>query len=266
MRGGAQAHLVEAADGNHYVVKFRNNPQHRRILINEWIAARVFEQLRIHAPATAIIEFTDEFLEANPGIYIQLGMKRIAPESGWHFGSRFPGHPDRLAVYDFLPDPLLANVHNLDHFRAALVADRWLGNSDARQAVFFRAHLKELAAGTDQHPLKKAFLAQMIDHGYIFNGPHWDFADAPMHSIYFRHLVYEAVTSIDSFEPWLSQVANFPVEALDEAVRTLPPAWIDEDAPAIEKLCDTLMKRRKRIADGVKDVQRGQVNPFQNWR
>ena len=37
MRGGAQAHLIEADDGNFYVVKFRNNPQHRRILVNEWL-------------------------------------------------------------------------------------------------------------------------------------------------------------------------------------------------------------------------------------
>jgi hypothetical protein len=35
MRGGAQAHLIQAADGHHYVVKFLNNPQHRRILVNE---------------------------------------------------------------------------------------------------------------------------------------------------------------------------------------------------------------------------------------
>jgi hypothetical protein len=31
MRGGAQAHLLEADDGDYYIVKFQNNPQHRRI-------------------------------------------------------------------------------------------------------------------------------------------------------------------------------------------------------------------------------------------
>ena len=38
MRGGAQSHLIEADDGRFYIVKFQNNPQHRRILVNEWIA------------------------------------------------------------------------------------------------------------------------------------------------------------------------------------------------------------------------------------
>ena len=40
MRGGTQAHSMECDDANFYVVKFRNNPQYRRILVNELIASR----------------------------------------------------------------------------------------------------------------------------------------------------------------------------------------------------------------------------------
>ena len=50
MRGGAQAHLIRAADGDHYVVKFLNNPQHRRILVNEWIASVFLRYLGISTP------------------------------------------------------------------------------------------------------------------------------------------------------------------------------------------------------------------------
>ena len=38
MRGGAQAHLMRAADGHFYVVKFQNNLQHLRVLANEFLA------------------------------------------------------------------------------------------------------------------------------------------------------------------------------------------------------------------------------------
>jgi len=34
MRGGAQSHLMRCDDG-YYVVKFQNNPLHRRVLVNE---------------------------------------------------------------------------------------------------------------------------------------------------------------------------------------------------------------------------------------
>jgi hypothetical protein len=35
MRDGAQSHLLRCDNGNYYIVKFQNNPQHRRALVNE---------------------------------------------------------------------------------------------------------------------------------------------------------------------------------------------------------------------------------------
>src|SRR5579862_2905905 len=87
MRGGAQAHLMEASDGHSYVVKFHNNPQHRRVLVNEWIAATFLHYLGISAPEVAMIEIKQPFLEANPEVHIQLGRERRAIPLGWHFGS-----------------------------------------------------------------------------------------------------------------------------------------------------------------------------------
>src|ERR1043166_5849762 len=121
MRGGAQSHLLEADDGHWYVVKFRNNPQHRRILVNELLAASFLEYLKIASPETALVHVDQEFLTANPELHLQLGTRRIEIEPGWHFGSRYPGDPDRTAVYDFLPDALLPSVPNLEAFRAILV-------------------------------------------------------------------------------------------------------------------------------------------------
>src|ERR1700712_1669345 len=93
MRGGAQAHLLEAEDGHYYVVKFRNNPQHRRILVNEWIASVFLKHLQISAPPVTLIELTPDFLAENPDVHIQLGTRRSDVAAGWHFGSRYPGDP-----------------------------------------------------------------------------------------------------------------------------------------------------------------------------
>ena len=60
MRGGAQAHLIEAADGHCYVVKFLNNPQHRRILVNEWIASVFLRYLGEVAGAVGVIQDFDD--------------------------------------------------------------------------------------------------------------------------------------------------------------------------------------------------------------
>jgi hypothetical protein len=45
MRGGAQAHPLEADDGHWYVVKFRSNPHYHCVLVNQLLAATFLEYL-----------------------------------------------------------------------------------------------------------------------------------------------------------------------------------------------------------------------------
>ena len=71
-----------------------------------------------------------------------------------------------------------------------LVFDKWTGNADARQSIFLRARLREYVPTFQGHALRVGFLAMMVDHGYIFNGPHWSYADSPLMGLYFRTSVY----------------------------------------------------------------------------
>jgi hypothetical protein len=266
MRGGAQAHLLEATDGHAYVVKFVNNPQHRRILVNEWISSVFLAYLGLAAPAGAIVRLSQEFLDANPEVHLQLGNRHEKPEAGWHFGSRFPGDPARSVVYDFLPDALLEQIANLQDFLGALAFDKWMGNADARQAVFFRARLKEWIPGSDAHGLKMGFVAQMIDNGFVFEGPHWQFTDSAIQGLYFRPAVYAAVRGLADFEPWLTRIVNFPEEVVDQAVKSIPPAWLAGDEDALDALLSRLLKRRSRVPDLIESALQGKANPFPNWR
>jgi hypothetical protein len=260
MRGGAQAHLLEADDGYWYVVKFRNNPQHRRILINELLSAAFLEYLKIDAPETALIDVPQRFLTHNPEVHLTLGSRPVAVEPGWHFGSRYPGDPGRIAVYDFLPDALLAKVANLEHFRAILVFDKWAGNADGRQSVFYRAMVRQGAGG------QPGFVARMIDHGYAFNGPHWDFPEAPLQGLYARRVVYDEVRGLDDFQPWLDQVMHLPEEVIDHAWKSIPPVWLENDEEPLEQLLETLWERRKRVPELLAACRGVRADPFPNWR
>jgi hypothetical protein len=260
MRGGAQAHLLEADDGNWYVVKFSNNPQHRRVLVNELVAAVLLEYLQIASPPTALIDLGHAFLARNPDVHFALGNRRVEIEPGWHFGSRYPGDPSRIAVYDFLPDALLSRVANLDDFRAILVFDKWVGNADGRQSIFYRA-LVRAESGVEA----PAFVARMIDHGYAFDGPHWDFPDAPLQGLYPRRLVYDGIRSMEDFEPWLGLVANFPEEVMDQAWKRVPPRWVEGDEEPLERLLEKLFERRKRVPELIAACRTGRTNPFPNW-
>jgi hypothetical protein len=266
MRGGAQSHLMEGDDGCFYVVKFLNNPQHRRILINELVCSVFLRYLQIPCPDAVLIGITPEFLGENPQASLQLGSVTIAAPAGRHFGSKFPGDPAKLAVYDFLPDILLQQVNNLSDFRGCLVFDKWVGNADARQSIFFRARLREWAAAESTHHLKLGFVALMIDHGFAFNGPHWDFPDSPIQGLYTRKLVYETVRSLDDFQPWLDQVVHFPEEMIDQAYKQAPPEWIDGEEDAFERLLEKLLRRRKLLPDLIADCRKAKSNPFPNWK
>jgi hypothetical protein len=187
MRGAAQAHLLECDDGHSYVVKFRNNPQHPRILVNEWIASSLFAHLGIATPEIVTVEISADFLARNPDVNIQLRTKHLPVELGKHFGSRHPRKPAEGKIYDFLPDILLERVVNRNQFLGALVLDKWMGNADARQAIFWRPPIRQWSINGGGPP--RGFSASMIDQGHAFGGPAWRFFDSPLQGLYWRPTV-----------------------------------------------------------------------------
>lgn len=265
MRGGAQAHLLEADDGHYYVVKFRNNPQHRRILINELIAGAFLDYLQITTPAARVIHVGRQFLDENPDVHISLGQRRVEIEPGPHFGSRYPGDPVQVSVYDFIPDVLLRKVVNWDEFAAVLVFDKWLSNADSRQSIFYRARLRQPGVAERAGRPKAGFVAEMIDHGYILGGPHWEFTDSAVQGLFFRPAVYEGIRSIHDFQPWLERVLNFPESVVDDTLKRIPLQWLDGEGGELERLLELLMRRRRRVPDLISDCRAGRSNPFPNW-
>ena len=158
--------------------------------------------------------------------------------------------------------PQVANLHD---FRAALVADRWMGNADSRQCIFFRAKVRKWAPSVAAHGSKIDFVAAMIDHGYVFNGPDWSFIDAPS-SFYARPSVYDKVTGLDAFQPWLDQVMYFPEQVLEAARREVPPQWLDEgEDDLLDSLLERLLRRRKRVPELLEKCREAHPVRFSNW-
>ena len=105
----------------------------------------------------------------------------------------------------------------------------------------------------------------MIDHGFAFNGPHWDFPDSPLQGLYARRSVYESVRSLDNFQPWLEQVIHFPEEVIDQAWKSIPPAWIAGEEDALTQLLERLYQRRPRLPELIEACRAARVNPFPDW-
>jgi len=255
MRGGAQPQLMRCSDGGYYVVKFLDNPQHPRVLANEWLASQLAARLGLPVPQAAVVDVSAELVARSDDLSVQLARGRTKLRPGLQFGSRYPGDPVEVAVYDFLPDELLGEVDNLEDFLGVLVLDKWTCNTNGRQAVFYRP------SGQPR------YRALMIDHGFCFNAGEWNFPDAPLRGLYARVRVYESVTGLNCFEPWLDRLeSRISERALDKAASQTPPEWYNFDQDALYRLLEQLWRRRRRVRDLIvasKDTYR---KPFPNWK
>ena len=258
MRGGAQAHLLrcreESNEDAYYIVKFRNNPQHTRILANELLATRLARRLGLPAPLPAVVEVLPEMIARTDDLVMQFGRGRVACEPGLQFGSRYPGDPVETVVFDFLPEEQLAQVENLADFAGVLVLDKWTCNTNGRQAIFLR------------QPSRGRYQALMIDQGFCFNAGEWNFPDAPLRGLYARHHVYQSVRSMESFEPWLDRLERSMTESvLDEIASEIPPEWYNFETDALYQLLEQLYRRRKRVPELLLDAKKSYRQPFPNW-
>lgn len=254
MRGGAQAHLVRAEDGGYWVVKFQNNPQHIRILANELLGSRLAARLGLPVPRAEVIEVDDWLIAHTPELSIQIANRRILCAPGFAFGSRYPGEPGQVMVYDVLPDERLREVGNHDAFLGMLVFDKWTCNCDGRQVIFWMDGRRE------------GYRLEMIDQGFCFNAGEWSFPDSPLRGLYPRRRVYDSVRSMDSFEPFLGRIESFKSADLDRIATEVPSEWYEGDHDAFARLLERLYQRRTRVRDLLRATRDCDRNPFSNWK
>jgi hypothetical protein len=256
MRGASQPYLLRCEDGENYVVKFQNNPQHVRVLANEMLASRLARLIGLPVPAPAFVEVSPQLIAGNSFLQFEVGSRREPCAAGLQFGSRFPGVPGQILVVDFLPDRLLRRVMNLvPTFLGALVFDKWTCNCDGRQVIFYRT--------ADQEG--SAYSATLIDQGFCFNDGDWSFPDSPIRSLYPRRLVYDSVRGLHSFEPFLSRVENLETSALEACVRDIPEEWCGGHPEQLRRLAERLEARRRRVRQALVDAKNSSLRPFPNW-
>ncbi len=303
MRGGAQSHLMRCSDGNYYVVKFQNNPQHRRILVNELLGTRLASRLGLPTAPVEVVEVGAELIRLTPELCIELPRSRTPCAAGLQFGSRYPGDPRQMTLHDFLPDEKLREVENLHDFAGMLVFDKWVCNTNGRQTVFFE-EAPRVSAGTpeaaatgraprpgpslgrgevaretlpdgdgqredarEQAGRGRAYRTMMIDQGFCFNAGEWNFPDAPLRGLYARSRVYEGVTGMDSFGPWLERLEKRVTEkVLAELSEEIPPAWYEDDYDAVLRLLEQMHRRKRRVEELILSAKSSNRQPFVNWR
>ncbi len=241
------------ADGHIYVVKFQNNPQHRRVLANELLASRLAQAAGLTVPSADLMEVSSWLVDNTPELEIDLGRTRAKCQPGLQFGSRFAGGLMPGQVVDYLPEEQLLEVKNLGEFAGILALDKWTANANGRQAVFTRRQRE------------RRYKAVFIDFGYCFHAGEWRFEDAPLRGVYYRNDVYREITGWESFEPWLTLLETMPAETVWAAAGEVPPEWYGGDMAEMEALIEKLLTRRSRIRELIDEFRNSDRRPFPKW-
>lgn len=241
------------SDGHAYVVKFRNNPQHTRVLANEYLASKLALAAGLTVPEVDVIEVSSWLIENTQELEMDLGRTRERCCAGLQFGSRFVGGLMPGQVMDYLPEEQLLDVKNLSEFAGILALDKWTGNANGRQAVFARK------------ARERRYRAVFIDFGYCFHAGEWKFEDVPLRGVYYRNDVYRPITGWDAFEPWLSRIESMPDQTVWAAAENIPPEWFGGDPDELVALVEKLMARRSRIRELIDAFRNSDRRPFPNW-
>ncbi len=242
------------SDGKLWVVKFQTNPQHVRVLANEMIATRLAAAVGLTVPVCDVVQVTEWLVSNTVEMLIVADRGELRRyDAGLQFGSQFAGGLIPGQIVDYLPEPQLQQVRNLEEFAGMLVIDKWTGNCNGRQAIFSRK------------ARERRYRATFIDQGFCFNAGEWTFPDSPLRGVYARNLVYAGVRGWDSFEPWLSRAEAMREEVLWEAAEGIPPEWYGGNERELEHLMRTLIERRGRIRELIAGFRDSDRRPFPIW-
>jgi hypothetical protein len=99
------------------------------------LGTRLAERLGLPTTPVEIIDASEDLIRLTPQLCMATPRQRIPCRPGPQFGSPYPGDPHRPTLLDFLPDPELEKVVNLEDFAGMLVLDKWTCNSNGRQTV-----------------------------------------------------------------------------------------------------------------------------------
>jgi hypothetical protein len=277
LRGGSQPHLMRCADEKssdlYFVVKFSNNPQSRRVLVNDLFCSVLARRLALPVPQVGVVSVHPDLVKYTPALHVELPCSRVPCDSGLQFGSPYVGDVRTDFVLNELFDHDYRHIFNLKHFIGMLAFDVWTCNTDCRQAVFLQSVLEipDADIGGVKFPSPNVgFNAFMIDQGSCFNAAEWNFpnpASGINTMIYSHTSVYDRVTDIDSFEPYLTNIQKSDIETSRRISASLPAEWfVDGEQDLFDRVLLKLDARRGQLPDLLLSLIRRKRGCFKNWK
>jgi hypothetical protein len=252
LRGGSQAHLMRCSDKHYYVVKFKNNPQSIRVLINERIAVELASELGLPIPRAALVDVSPFLIFYTTELRVEGTTGTIPCSFGLQFGSEYMCDPHNVRPFVH-PDWKLATASNIPDAWGVLVFDLWTGNLDQRQFVLAERDLIDNRI-------------YMIDQGFCFGGNKWTFIDTPLRCKCSLLRLYRGISGMSSFEPWLAKLESREMsEKVQSVINLVPEEWCGTSREELKGLLACLNERRFRVRSLLTALRNRHPDLFPRW-
>ncbi len=226
--------FFRADDGNIYIVKLQSNKLGLKVLVSEFLAARLGEFMGICFPPSDIIRIDEEMLQKDP-LLIVLGVK-----AGRHFASQY------MAGAEYVNKHNLSKAVNVGEMAGVMLFDHMFHNADR---TYNRKNLimRQEEAG---------YKIYAIDNSHLFRSGRWTIDSLKYlydklrvyYGQSFGTLLQECLTPQD-FRPYLDKVANLTNEHIDNIVQEIPAEWLTDELERRE--LPHFIKKRRDMAEEV---------------
>lgn len=243
-RGGSRPQYMGSEDGTIYVVKFKENKQGIKVLVNELVANGIACSLKLPCPEGVFAEINDELLRISN---IEINGRQISP--GLHFGI--------LKIENsYFPPPanLISQVDNKDVFPCIILFDILTFNCDRS--------INNCVIQVKEDDRYKFFI---IDHGHCFGSPKWDASLVDKVGTWNGNVMPEVANCIEGTDPFRIHVEKIKKslsnELISKIVNEVPNEWeiTSEERKALKAF---LIGQRDRI----EEIILNNKNLFPKWK
>jgi hypothetical protein len=214
-----------------WVVKFRHNSQHERLVVNEYLTSCLARHIGLTVPDFSLIRATGDAMSHALNTPHRIDARNCHTV---HFASHFQGGFFPGVTQDSLTPDEVGKLENVSEIAGVYLLDLWLANADVRQAIFVR-QLR-----------RRRHRAYWIDHGHCFGMCTWRLSSNRVRLN--RSLALNALCDVD-FQPWLMAIERCSDQIVESYARTLPDEWTAAEGNALTRLLDQIKERRDRIRD-----------------
>jgi hypothetical protein len=254
MRGRMKSHLMYCHDGEAYIVKFRNNPVHRRLLACDYLATMLGIYVGLPLPDCDTIQVPSFLMRHTEELSGMVGDDEYG-DSLWHLGSRLVGGiKSACSLMNMLPESYLLHESISGSFAGILALDTWCANCGPRQAVFSRR-------SEDPH-----YRPNFIGQSACFSGTLSNSLAPFARALYGQRAVYHWIHGWDSFEPYLTRLVSIQPAVLHGIALGIPSDWYEDQPQLLDSLIDSLLRRRTRLHEQIADVRDKAGGLFPNWQ